>query len=78
MACNDQSKNWDFLCDFLEEDIDSPLCRELKEHMEDCPDCRANVETVKQTVKLYRKSSPARPLSADVKKQLISSLMSGR
>jgi predicted anti-sigma-YlaC factor YlaD len=76
MACKDQGRNWDFLCSFLEEDIDSPLCRELKEHMQECPDCRANVESVKRTVALYRESVPHVPLSDAVKQRLIAALLS--
>jgi anti-sigma factor RsiW len=71
MACTDPNKNWDHLCEYLEEDINSPLCREFKEHLEQCPECRQNVESIKQTVELFRKSHSSVPLSRDLKRQLL-------
>lgn len=42
------------LCDDLSTDIDGELCDEVKEHLEECPECRVYVDTLKQTVYLYR------------------------
>ena len=42
------------LCDDLSTDIDAKLCDEVKEHLKDCPDCKVYVDTLRQTVYLYR------------------------
>ena len=42
------------LCDDISSDIDAELCDEVKEHLKDCPDCRVYVDTLRETVYLYR------------------------
>ena len=42
------------LCDDLSDNINGELCDEVKEHLKDCPECRIYVDTLKQTVYLYR------------------------
>ena len=74
MACTDPNRNWDHLCEYLEEDIDSPLCQEFKVHLDKCPECRQNVESIKQTVELFRKSNPNEPLNRDLKDRLVASI----
>lgn len=57
------------LCDSLGEDVDSPLCLELKEHLANCPDCSLQVNTIKRTVEIYR-SLPARLIPGEVRQRL--------
>lgn len=78
MSCKDPGSMWDFFCEFLEEDIDSPVCRELKDHMIRCPDCRSNVDSIKKTISLYRQSFPDTPLSPGLKDQMLQRLLSDR
>ncbi|MBS1270968.1 MAG: hypothetical protein MAGBODY4_00097 [Candidatus Marinimicrobia bacterium] len=42
------------LCDDISSDIDAELCDEVKEHLKECPDCRVYVDTLRETVYLYR------------------------
>ena len=42
------------VCDDLSEDINSELCAQLKEHLDDCEDCRNQVESMKGTVNLFQ------------------------
>ncbi|MDQ7052258.1 MAG: hypothetical protein Q9P14_05000 [candidate division KSB1 bacterium] len=42
------------ICAELKENIDSPICQDLKKHLEGCPECRAYVDSLKKTVYLYR------------------------
>ncbi|MCF7804384.1 MAG: zf-HC2 domain-containing protein [Candidatus Marinimicrobia bacterium] len=42
------------LCDDISTDIDAELCDEVKEHLKDCPDCQVYVDTLRETVYLYR------------------------
>lgn len=47
------------VCEQLGEDLDEELCAEVAQHLEDCPDCRAQIDTITQTVKIYRRTHPA-------------------
>jgi anti-sigma factor RsiW len=53
-----------YICDNLDADIDSPRCRQIKRHLEACPDCAAYLDSLKKTVLLYKNlSAPTVPLS---------------
>ena len=43
-------------CEQLGEDLGADICAEVEEHLRDCPDCRAQYNSVRQTVELYRKT----------------------
>ncbi len=38
----------------LGKDIDAEVLEDLAQHMKECPDCKIYVDTVRQTVELYR------------------------
>ncbi len=57
------------ICTELKENIDSPICQDLKKHLDDCPDCRAYVDSLKKTVYLYRQL-PDEALPEDVQNRL--------
>jgi len=59
----------DRLCESLGEDLNSQLCRDLKEHLEQCPDCSLQVDSLKRTIEIYR-CLPATILPGDVEKRL--------
>jgi len=42
------------ICDHLDEDIASPRCRQIKQHLDECPNCRAYLDSLKKTIVLYR------------------------
>ena len=42
------------VCGDLSENINSPLCQELKTHLEDCDQCRQQVESMRGTVSLFQ------------------------
>jgi len=63
----------DRICAELREDIESEVCRELKEHLAECPDCRAYVDSLKKTVILFR-SVPDKNIPEDVQGRLFKSL----
>ena len=67
-------ENWQELCNFLEEDFDSVICQDLKNHLENCSDCRENVESIRNTVDIFKKSNPDIPLSQKMKEKLINQL----
>jgi len=42
------------VCDDLAEDVNSELCDQLRDHLEDCADCRNQVESMRGTVTLFQ------------------------
>jgi RNA polymerase sigma factor (sigma-70 family) len=40
------------ICDHLDEDIASPRCRQIKQHLDECPNCRAYLDSLKKTIVL--------------------------
>lgn len=46
------------VCEQLGEDMDAQLCQEVATHLEHCPDCRAQFDSIRQTVYIYRKTHP--------------------
>jgi hypothetical protein len=57
------------LCDALGEDISSPLCKELQEHLASCPDCSLQVDSVRRTVEIYQ-SFPCQRTPGEVQERL--------
>jgi predicted anti-sigma-YlaC factor YlaD len=43
------------ICDSLGEDLNSPKCINIKDHLESCPSCQKYFESVDSTVKFYKK-----------------------
>jgi len=42
------------ICDLLSENINSPLCKEIMQHLDECPKCCAQVDSVRKVVYLYK------------------------
>ncbi len=42
------------ICEKVDQDIASPTCRKLREHLDQCPDCAAYYDSLKKTIVLYR------------------------
>lgn len=53
---DDCRKLHELLDDYLDHDLREALCSELEKHMDDCPDCRVHVDSVKKVVRLYREA----------------------
>jgi anti-sigma factor RsiW len=41
------------LSDYVDGELEATLCAELEVHLEDCPNCRVMVDTVRKTITLY-------------------------
>jgi anti-sigma factor RsiW len=42
------------ICENLDEKINSPQCREIRRHLDRCPNCVAYLDSLKKTIRLYR------------------------
>ena len=58
------------LCDAMGEDIDTPVCREVADHLSKCPDCQNQFNTVKKTVSLCREMEHIEKMPNDVRGRL--------
>jgi len=56
------------ICEELGEDINSPLCKEVEEHLRNCAKCCAHVDSIKKVVRLYQNvERPDVPDAVDVR-----------
>jgi anti-sigma factor RsiW len=63
------------ICDNLDQKIDSPRCRQIRTHLDTCPDCRAYLESLKKTVTFYR-ALPVPNISRKAHRELFSTIRS--
>jgi len=59
------------ICDFIGEDIDAPVCKEVADHLSACPSCQAQFDSIKKTVTLYRQVEQLQTVPDDVNLRLI-------
>jgi predicted anti-sigma-YlaC factor YlaD len=45
---------FNYICDNLDERMDSPQCRAIHSHLARCPNCLAYLDSLKKTIHLYR------------------------
>jgi hypothetical protein len=63
--CKEVTKH---VCEHLDEKMNSPRCRQIRKHLQGCPDCTAYLDGLKKTIELYRNiSNPRVPQSAHKK-----------
>jgi predicted anti-sigma-YlaC factor YlaD len=61
------------ICDKLDADLESPRCKKIKEHIDECPDCCAYLDSLKKTIHLYR-IYPDPEIPDGIRKKIFSSL----
>lgn len=45
---------FNYICDKLDADLNSPKCRSIKKHIDDCPNCITYLDSLKKTILLYK------------------------
>lgn len=61
------------ICDELDTKLTTAQCRELKRHLEQCPNCTAYLDSLKTTIKLYS-TVPAKYPPHKLRRQLFATL----
>ena len=61
------------ICDHLDEDINSARCRQIKQHLAECPNCSAYLNSLKQTITLYR-ALPSPQIPSGVHRELFKTI----
>jgi RNA polymerase sigma-70 factor (ECF subfamily) len=54
----DCRKLHELLCDYLDEELKAAVCREIEGHLNECPDCRIHLDSVRKVIRLYREATP--------------------
>jgi len=70
ISCKEVAKH---ICGELDEQVNSPRCREIKKHLESCPNCTAYLDSLKKTVRLYH-DYPCPSLTPKRRKELFTIL----
>ena len=58
------------ICDFMGEDLDAPACREVAEHLQSCPTCQVQLDTIRRTVTICREMEDKKQIPSDVNDRL--------
>jgi hypothetical protein len=69
LRCNEVAK---YVCENLDEQLNSRKCREIKKHLQSCPKCTQQLDSLKKTVFLYRNC-----LTPSISEQSHKKLMAG-
>ncbi len=75
MGTTTHEKSFAFFCQYLEEDVNTPLCKELQQHLEECPECRHNLITIQKTIALYKQAQPQGRLSQEAKRKFLEKII---
>lgn len=54
MSCKKVQK---LLSDFLDDDLKEAVCEDIQKHLDDCPDCMVQVDSVKKVIRLFREAT---------------------
>ncbi|NOZ74117.1 MAG: hypothetical protein GXO90_01895 [FCB group bacterium] len=60
--------------DYLGEDHDREVVKEIRQYMDECPECRIYIDSVKDTIKLYRVTQFESSIPDDVSDRLFKKL----
>jgi anti-sigma factor RsiW len=52
MKCGDVEV---LISDYLDQELLGEVCRQIEEHLAQCPHCRVEVSTLKRTIELYHR-----------------------
>lgn len=66
------------LCNYLGYDLESPMCKELHEHVKNCPECQNYIQSIKTTVRICRDVYKEVPVPDDVKQQLLATIQKSK
>ena len=72
-ACNQFYK---LMCEDLEQKLNSPQCRALRRHLQECSRCSSCLEEVRETIELFRRYKEP-PLPRGARRKLFEALKLG-
>ena len=57
-------------CTYLGQDLEHPMCKELKRHIAECPHCQEYLQSIKLTVKIFKETNESIPIPQQIQHQL--------
>jgi len=60
------SKLFKQICAYLDCDLDFEPCRQIKDHLTECPGCKVYIDKIKKTVNLYKIADNCDDIPEDV------------
>ncbi len=54
---SDCEKDIKRLSEYLDGELDESACREIEQHLRECPECRACVESMRKTIRLCKEAA---------------------
>jgi predicted anti-sigma-YlaC factor YlaD len=70
MKISEHKKIYKQICDYMGEDLNAPVCKEVAEHLANCPHCKVYLDTVKKTITLCKEMEKDEKLPDEVKNRL--------
>jgi 4-hydroxy-3-methylbut-2-en-1-yl diphosphate synthase IspG/GcpE len=70
LRCNEAAK---YICENLDEQLNSRKCQAIKKHLQSCPNCTKNLTDLKKVIALYRKESTPR-LQHTIQKKIFTAI----
>lgn len=64
---------FEFISEFLDEELDESLNKKIKDHLEDCPECKDCIESLKNVINSCR-NMPTADMDPDVHKRIMTKL----
>jgi anti-sigma factor RsiW len=61
------------MSDYVDGELSAELCRELEEHLHDCPNCRVMLDSLTKTIRVFREGNEE-PLPESLKASLKAAL----
>lgn len=52
----DCKKYFERISEYLDGELDDDICHEIEAHLEECPDCRACLDSLKKTIQLCKEA----------------------
>ncbi len=62
------------ICDYLGGDMDSEMCKEVKDHLDSCPECKTYFDSIKKTITICRDSEDIHQASDECKEKIIENI----
>lgn len=59
------------LSEYLDEELDTSICRRLEGHLEDCPECEAFLDSLRRTIRLIRSDAEGEAAPEDLRQAVI-------
>ncbi|RMF06266.1 MAG: anti-sigma factor [Candidatus Neomarinimicrobiota bacterium] len=60
--------------EYLGEDYDREVMEDIRRYMEECPECKVYIDSVRDTIKLYRVTREETTIPSDVSQRLFKKL----